>query len=113
MGKYSLKQSDALVANINGLKGKLTLEEQRAKEAYILKLQQLGVYVATYDRGLYYPEHPDGIHNYMKDSREAIKLVYANKELPQDLVDRLMYYKPIIDEQLRLLSGEDLDNEKK
>lgn len=38
-----------------------------------------------------------GEHNYRKDATEAQKLIEADKEIPQDLLDRLTYYKPIID----------------
>lgn len=46
-------------------------------------------------------EYTDGKHTYRQDSLEATMIVRAGQELPQDLLDRLAYYKPIIDKQLQ------------
>lgn len=64
-------------------------------------LASLGVYTSLYtsDSSLNI-EYIDGKHNYREDYIEATMLVRDNQELPQDLLDRLAYYKPIIDKQL-------------
>lgn len=62
-------------------------------------LESLGVYTSLYtsDNSLNI-EYTDGKHTYRQDSLEAILLVKDNQELPQDLLDRLAYYKPIIEQ---------------
>lgn len=64
-------------------------------------LESLGVYISLYTDGFEFPVHPDGIHTYSKDSHLAKELVFEDKELPQDLLERLAYYKPIMDEALK------------
>ena len=76
-------------------------EEDKIKRCNKVKyLESLGVYFSLYIERFDFPVHPDGIHTYLKDSHEAKKLVEEDKELPQDLLDRLAYYKPIIDKAL-------------
>lgn len=100
MINYSIQQ-----ANIKGAQldkdDILTEEEKKNIRNCTEKLRQLGVYIGLYAEGLHLPKHPDGIHGYITDAYEATKLVMDGKELPQDLLDRLAYYKPIIDEQLK------------
>lgn len=69
-------------------------------------LKSLGVYTSLYtsDSSLNI-EYIDGKHNYRQDSIEAIMLVRGGQELPQELLDRLAYYKPIIDKQLEESKG--------
>ncbi len=73
------------------------IEESNNKIQY---LESLEVYFSLYIENFKFPVHPDGIHTYLKDSRKAKELVEADKELPQDLLDRLAYYKTIIDKAL-------------
>lgn len=53
-----------------------------------------------YTDDIEWPVHLDGLHNYLGDSLEAQQLIENDQELPQDILDRLEYYKPIIDKQL-------------
>lgn len=76
-------------------------EEDKIKRCNKVKyLESLGVYFSLYIERFEFPVHPDGVHTYLKDSHEAKELVKADKELPQDLLDRLAYYKPIMDKAL-------------
>jgi hypothetical protein len=84
----------------------LTDEQKKEREQKEVYLRSLGVYVRLYTNGLIYPEHPDGVHNYYKDSAEATNLVMNNKIIPEDLKERLLYYKPIMEEQLEQLKGD-------
>ena len=40
------------------------------------------------------------VNTYRKDATEAQRLLESEQELPQDLLDRLAYYKTIIDKAL-------------
>lgn len=75
------------------------VEKRNKRDKY---LASLGVYTYLYtsDDSLNI-EYTDGKHTYMQDYIEAVLLVKNDKELPQDLLDRLAYYKPIIDERLK------------
>lgn len=79
------------------------IEKRNKRNKY---LESLGVYTSLYtsDSSLNI-EYIDGKHNYRQDSIEAIMLVREGQELPQDLLDRLAYYKPIIDKQLEESNG--------
>jgi hypothetical protein len=72
--------------------------EIKEREKY---LRSLGVYIRLYAEEIEYPEYIDGIHNYISDSTLARKLVEQGKEIPDDLKERLLYYKPIMEEQLK------------
>lgn len=61
-------------------------------------LESLGVYTSDNSLNI---EYTDGKHTYRQDSLEATMIVRAGQELPQDLLDRLAYYKPIIEQQLQ------------
>lgn len=101
MGKYSVKKLNIPTVHQDP-ENKLTDEQIAKREEQHDILRKLGVYVALYtDGSINFPGHPDGIHNYLADADEAQNLVENNKELPQDLLDRLAYYKPIMDKQLR------------
>lgn len=65
-------------------------------------LRTLGIYNSLYTNksGLYNLKHSDGIHRYMDDALDAQTLLENDEELPQDLLDRLVYYKPIVDKML-------------
>lgn len=75
------------------------LEKRNKMDRY---LASLGVYTYLYtsDNSLDI-EYIDGKHNYRQDYVEAILLAKKDKKLPQDLLDRLAYYKPIIDARLK------------
>lgn len=76
-------------------------EEQNIKyEAMLNKLADLGIHIRVYSNSSQNIQHPDNMHTYRKDAREAQRLLENNQELPQDLLDRLAYYKPIIEQQL-------------
>lgn len=102
MGKYSVKKLNIPTVH-QDLKDKLTDEQIAKREKQHDLLRKLGVYVALYtDGSIKFPGHPDGIHNYLADAHEAQKLVESEQELPQDLLDRLAYYKPIMDKQFEM-----------
>lgn len=68
--------------------------DRTKKEEY---LEKYGVNIYSYTNGIELPRHPDGIHCYAVDSYEAYKLVMnENKDLPEDLKERLLYYKKIM-----------------
>jgi hypothetical protein len=75
-----------------------TQEEMDEYNRKVDMLYEYGVNIYLYTDGTeILPEHPDGIHNYWRDSSLAIKLVLReNKELPEDLKERLLYYKEIM-----------------
>ena len=78
------------------------LKLQDLKVGMHVKTEQLSdLYVGLYAEGIQFPTHPDGIHGYLTDAYEAKELIMSGKDLPQDLLDRLAYYKPIIDKQLK------------
>lgn len=81
---------------------KFSKKENDKYEEMLKKLENLGIYIRVYcdATGIFKLKHPDGIHTYKKDAAEAQKLLENNQELPQDLLDRLAYYKPIIDKEL-------------
>lgn len=99
MEKYSVKKLDIPTVHQNK-EDILTEEQKHIREKKHKLLRQLGVYVALYTEGIEWPGHPDGIHNYLSDSIKAQQLIDNDQELPQDLLDRLAYYKPIIEQQL-------------
>lgn len=66
-------------------------------EIMVERLASLGIYIRLYSNSLQNIQHPDGEHTYRKDATKAQKLLEDDKKLPQDLLDRLAYYKPIID----------------
>ncbi len=102
MGKYSVKKLNIPTVHQDP-KDKLTDEQIVKREKQHDLLRKLGVYVTLYtDDSIKFPGHPDGIHNYIADSLEAQKLVESEQELPQDLLDRLAYYKPIMDKQFEM-----------
>ena len=77
---------------------KLTPEENKAYEDKVEFLTTLGVDIRCYRKNTETLKHPDGIHNYNQDSALALNLVLTkNEELPNDLKERLLYYKSIID----------------
>lgn len=78
-------------------------EENMKYEAMLSKLSELGIHIRVYSSSLQNIQHPDGIHTYRKDAREAQRLLENDQELPQELLDRLAYYKPIIDKQLEMI----------
>lgn len=78
----------------------ISKEENEKYEAVIKKLADLGIHIRVYSSLSQNIQHPDGEHTYRKDATEAQRLLEDNKELPQDLLDRLAYYKPIIDKAL-------------
>lgn len=87
-------------ANINVPKlntKKLNKKENEKYEIMVERLASLGIYIRLYSNSLQNIQHPDGEHTYRKDATEAQKLLEDDKKLPQDLLDRLAYYKPIID----------------
>lgn len=100
MGKYSVKKLNIPTVHQNK-EDILTEEQKRIREQKHKKLRDLGVYVAMYTDCIEWPGYPDGVHNYLGDSIEAQKLIENDQELPQDLLDRLAYYKPIVDKQLK------------
>jgi hypothetical protein len=68
----------------------------RRRERLVNLGVQLSLYVSP-NTGFKFPEHPDGIHNYINDTELAEKLVDDNKEFPEDLVQRFKYYKEYFD----------------
>ena len=76
-------------------------EESVKYEAILEKLADLGVHIRVYTGLSQNIQHPDGMHTYRKDASEAQRLLESDQELPQDLLDRLAYYKPIIEQQLQ------------
>lgn len=100
MGDYSMKQFNELVSNIVNNKETPTEKEVQIREDRYNKLRSIGVYIGLYAEGIQFPTHPDGIHGYLTDAYEAKELIMSGKDLPQELLDRLAYYKPIIDKQL-------------
>lgn len=79
---------------------KLSKEENEKYESVIKKLADLGIHIRVYNSLSQNIQHPDGEHTYRKDATEAQRLLEDNKELPQDILDRLAYYKTIMDKQL-------------
>ena len=77
---------------------KKDIKKRNKRDEY---LESLGVYTSLYtsDNSLNI-EYTDGKHTYRQDSLEATMIVRDGQELPQDLLDRLAYYKPIIEQQL-------------
>lgn len=75
-------------------------EENEKYEAMVKKLADLGIHIRVYSSLSQNIQHPDGEHTYKKDATEAQRLIESEQELPQDLLDRLAYYKPIIDKAL-------------
>ena len=100
MGKYSMRELNIPTAPQNK-DDILTEEQKRIISEKHKTLRELGVYIALYTDDFIWPGHLDGIHNYREDATEAQKLIENNQELPQDLLDRLVYYKPIIEQQLQ------------
>lgn len=104
MEKYSVRKLDIPTVHPNK-EDILTEEQKHIIEKKHKALREIGVYVAMYTDGIEWPGHPDGIHNYREDATEAQHLIENDQELPQDLLDRLAYYKPIIDKQLEESKG--------
>ena len=76
-------------------------EEENVKyESMLNRLADLGIHIRVYSSLSQNIHHPDGVHTYRKDATEAQRLLENNQELSQDLLDRLAYYKPIIEKQL-------------
>ena len=87
---------------MNKLNTPKTSREQNEKyEAMLAKLESLGIHIRVYSDVFQNIKHPDGKHTYRADASEAQRLLKDDKDLPQDLLDRLAYYKPIIDQQLK------------
>ena len=99
MGKYSMRELNIPTAPQNK-DDILTEEQKRIISEKHKTLREIGVYIALYTDDFIWPGHPDGVHNYREDATEVQKLIENNQELPQDLLDRLAYYKPIIEQQL-------------
>ena len=99
MEKYSVRKLNIPTAPQNK-DDILTEEQKRIISEKHKTLREPGVYIALYTDDFIWPGHLDGIHNYREDATEAQKLIENNQELPQDLLDRLAYYKPIIEQQL-------------
>lgn len=79
----------------------MTEEQKSIRNEKINFLRNLGVYVELYsDTSKLLVYYKDTEYNYISDSTEAQKLVMCNKPLPQELLDRLAYYKPIVDKIL-------------
>ena len=100
MSKYSIKQLNIPLVPIDP-RDKLSNEEKSIREQKYLLLREYGVYVARYtDGNIECINHPDGIHNYRQDAHLAMQLVLKeNKELPDDLKERLLYYKNIMEKE--------------
>lgn len=91
MGNYGIQRTGIIVPA--KCKSTVSGNERRAR---IELLRQYGVHTALYtDGSITYPEHPDGIHYYIKDASDAREIVMAGKELPEDLKERLLYYKSL------------------
>lgn len=95
MSKYGIKKVNIHVPP----KGKqLTPEQIKERKIRLELLRELGVHTALYtDGSIKFPNHPDGIHTYLEDSDAAIRLIMneGKKELPEDLKERLLYYKSL------------------
>jgi hypothetical protein len=76
----------------------ISVEENQKYEQMITKLESLGVYVRLYRSGIFNVKHPDNIHTYRGDGSEARRLLEEGKELPEDLLKRLDYYKKYYEE---------------
>lgn len=71
-----------------------TDEERKIRLFRENKLRELGVYTCIFtEKGFQFPVYTDGIHNYKQDASLARELVYSDKEIPDDLKERLEYYK--------------------
>ena len=93
MSKYGIRKVNIHVPNKYEQLNEEQINERNRREDI---LEQYGVYTALYtDGSIKFPEHPDGIHYYIKDASEARKLVMAGKNLPEDLKERLLYYKSL------------------
>lgn len=95
-----MKQLNITVPKLNIQK--FSKEENDKYETIVAKLASLGIYIRVYCDidNVFTLKHPDGIHTYKKDAYEAQRLLENDKEIPQELLDRLAYYKPIIDKAL-------------
>lgn len=93
-----MKKLNITVPKLNT--SKFSKEENEKYEAMVTKLASLGINIRLYSSSLQNIQHPDGEHTYRKDATEAQRLLEKGQELPQDLLDRLAYYKPIIDKEL-------------
>lgn len=93
-----MKKANITVPQLNT--PNISKEENEKYEAMIKKLADLGIHIRVYSSLSQNIQHPDGEHTYKKDATEAQKLIESEQELPQDLLDRLAYYKPIIDKAL-------------
>lgn len=95
MSKYDIRTYNI---PLQSTKSNWTDEQREEYNRKIDILLQYGVNIAVYDSGDETMIHPDGIHNYRKDSALAKKLLLRdNKELPDDLKERLLYYKDIME----------------
>ena len=100
MNKYNIKHLNIPLVPKSVSDEISEAENRQLQEKHIL-LRQYGVYVVCYtDKEQADIIHPDGIHNYWQDSCTAQRLVLVeDKELPEDLKERLLYYKNIMDEE--------------
>lgn len=93
MGNYGIQRTGIIVPA--KCKSTVSGNERRAR---IELLRQYGVHTALYtDGSIKFPNHPDGIHTYLEDSDTAIRLIMneGKKEIPEDLKERLLYYKSL------------------
>lgn len=95
-----MKKANITVPQLNT--PNISKEENERYEAMVQKLADLGIHIRVYSSLSQNIQHPDGKHTYRKDATEAQRLLESGQELPQDLLDRLAYYKPIIDKQLEM-----------
>ena len=93
--KYSMKQVDIPRVKLNE-RDIVSAEEKEIRRIRHEQLKELGVYVALYvDESFQFPEHPDGIHNYIEDANLAEKLIMSGAQIPDDLKERLLFYKSL------------------
>jgi len=98
MSKYDIQTYDIPVESI---KSTWTDKERNEYNSKIQLLKKYGIDISLYTNNMISNvEHPDGIHNYRQDSYTAMQLVLKeNKELPDNLKERLLYYKSIMDKE--------------